>query len=161
MKLLTLADTAGKLLVSQKLTLSVCESCTGGMLGSIVTSIPGSSRYFLGGIIAYDNSIKHDVVGVPLSTIEERGTVSAEVAEKMAWGTRVRLNSDICISITGIAGPGGGGEDKPVGLVFICIAKQDVYRTRRYRFTGKRRTIRESACEAALELLIEALNGSL
>jgi nicotinamide-nucleotide amidase len=159
MKLVALAETVGRLLVAQHRTLSLCESCTAGMLSSVVTQVPGSSRYFLGGIVAYDNSVKQNIVGVEHATIETHGAVSQEVAEEMAEGTRVRVNSDICVSITGIAGPEGGSEEKPVGLIFVAVAQQGAICTSQYRFSGPRDAVRRKACQAALELLIQVLKG--
>lgn len=161
MSLFQQARRIGSLFEKTGMTFSVCESCTGGMLGSSITRTPGSSRYFLGGIIAYDNSVKNRVVGVPFSLINTFGAVSAEVAESMAESTRARLKSDVCVSITGIAGPGGGSKGKPVGLVFICLAKGAFRQTKRYRFSGNRETIRTKACAAAFELLINMLEKSL
>jgi nicotinamide-nucleotide amidase len=118
----TLAEVVGKLLLSKKQTLSVAESCTGGGLGQLLTETPGSSTYFWGGIIAYDNSVKVRLLGVDSVVLEREGAVSEAVALQMASGVRDRLGTDWGISITGIAGPGGGTDAKPVGLVYIGIA---------------------------------------
>ncbi|MEB3308924.1 MAG: competence/damage-inducible protein A [Snowella sp.] len=118
----TLASVVGKLLQQKGQTVSVAESCTGGGLGSMLTAIAGSSTYFQGGIVAYDNQVKINLLNVNLEDIEQFGAVSAKVAEQMALGVKQALNTDWGISITGIAGPDGGTADKPVGLVYIGIA---------------------------------------
>ncbi len=148
-----LAKTIGKLLTRRQMTLAVCESCTGGMLSSLITSVPGSSRYFMGGIITYSDIAKKKVAGVRGATLKTFGAVSTEVAREMALGVRTRMLSDVGIGITGIAGPAGGSMEKPVGLVYIGIAlKKNVF-VRRFLFRGGRQTIRKSACKQALSLL--------
>ena len=123
------------------------------MLGSAITAVPGSSAYFLGGIIAYANDVKTKVVGVKQSLIENGGAVSAEVARAMAAGVKRRLGSDIGIGITGVAGPKGGTRDKPVGTVFIAVAMKKSVSVKQYLFKGGRKAIRESACKHALRQL--------
>lgn len=140
-------------LTKKKLTLSVCESCTGGMLGSIITGTSGSSKYFYGGVIAYSNEVKQKIVGVRQVTLKRFGAVSAEVAREMAQGVRKKFKADISISITGIAGPTGGTKKKPVGLVYLCVAvRQHVY-VERHIFKGRRSQIRKEACDNAIRLL--------
>ncbi len=121
----TLASVVGRLLTKTSETLSVAESCTGGGLGSMLTSVAGSSNYFLGGVISYDNAVKASVLGVLPSDLEQWGAVSKPVAIQMAVGVRSLLSTSWGLSITGIAGPGGGSESKPVGLVYIGLAKPD------------------------------------
>lgn len=121
----TLASVVGRLLTKASETLSVAESCTGGGLGSMLTSVAGSSNYFLGGIISYDNAVKSSLLGVQPSDLEQWGAVSKPVAMQMAAGVRSRLSTSWGLSITGVAGPGGGTEAKPVGLVYIGLAKPD------------------------------------
>jgi len=121
----TLASVVGQLLTSANETLAVAESCTGGGLGSTLTEVAGSSHYFLGGVISYDNSVKTAVLGVNQSDLETLGAVSQPVAMQMAAGVRSLLSSNWGLSITGIAGPGGGTDTKPVGLVYIGLAKPD------------------------------------
>ena len=121
----TLASVVGQLLTNADETLSVAESCTGGGLGSMLTEVPGSSSYFLGGVISYDNSVKASVLGVSQSDLYTLGAVSKAVAKQMASGVRSLLSTHWGLSITGIAGPGGGTETKPVGLVYIGLAKPD------------------------------------
>jgi nicotinamide-nucleotide amidase len=118
----TLATVVGKLLMATQTTLAIAESCTGGYLGEQITSVSGSSAYFMGGVIAYDNAVKVTLLGVNPQTIADHGAVSAPVAEQMAIGIRNRLETTWGLSITGIAGPGGGSATKPVGLVYIGFA---------------------------------------
>ncbi|MCY7277712.1 MAG: competence/damage-inducible protein A, partial [Phormidesmis sp. CAN_BIN44] len=121
----TIASVVGELLTITQTTLSVAESCTGGGLGQMLTSVSGSSRYFLGGVISYDNSVKQNLLGVDPEALAQHGAVSDVVAQQMAVGVRSRLNTTWGISITGVAGPDGGTEIKPVGLVYIGLAGPD------------------------------------
>lgn len=121
----TLASVVGQLLTDGDETLSVAESCTGGGLGKMLTAVPGSSHYFLGGVISYDNAVKESLLGVKLTDLQKWGAVSKPVAKQMATGVRSLLSTDWGLSITGIAGPGGGTDTKPVGLVYIGLAKPD------------------------------------
>lgn len=152
-----LADRAGRLLLEKGLTLAVAESCTGGGLGDALTDIAGSSAYFLGGVIAYSNAVKEAVLGVPHALLEEEGAVSPEVAIAMAEGARRLIGADLALSITGIAGPGGGTESKPVGLVYIGLATAEGSRAGRYTWSGNRRQNKQASVCAALGLLIEHL----
>ncbi len=138
------------------LTLAVAESCTGGMLGERITSVPGSSDVFLGGVIAYHNEIKRDVLGVRQSDIDNFGAVSEQVALQMASGVRQRIGSDVGVSITGIAGPGGGTAEKPVGLVWVAVHGAEG-KARRLHAGGDRGEIRQRAVQAALEMLRRTL----
>jgi PncC family amidohydrolase len=148
-----LARRVGNLLNARRLTISVCESCTGGMLGAAITAIPGSSEYFLGGIIAYANTVKMKVAGVKPAALRRFGAVSAEVAQAMASVVKKKLRSDIGIGITGIAGPEGGSLDKPVGTVYIAIAINRRVTVQHYLFRGNRDAVRKSACKHALKRL--------
>jgi len=148
----------GKLLSKKQLTISVCESCTGGMLGSVITSIPGSSRYFVGGIITYSDGMKARVVGVKTTTLKRFGAVSAEVAQEMARGVQKKMAADVGVAITGIAGPGGGTAPKPVGLVYIAVAAKKRATVRRFLFKGGRQKIRKAAVNAALILSRKTLS---
>ncbi|MEG3848565.1 competence/damage-inducible protein A [Microcoleus sp. herbarium19] len=130
----TLASTAGQLLLDRSETLSVAESCTGGGLGAMLTGIAGSSSYFLGGIISYDDRVKEGLLGVNPQDLAEFGAVSSQVAKQMAAGVRSRLNTNWGLSITGIAGPGGGTDAKPVGLVYIGLAGGGETESFEYRF---------------------------
>ncbi len=152
----TLASVVGNLLLQKKQTVSVAESCTGGGLGSMLTAIAGSSAYFQGGIIAYDNQVKIKLLNVKSEDIEQCGAVSATVAEQMALGVKKALNTDWGISITGIAGPDGGTEDKPVGLVYIGIANpQGSAEALEFKFgdTRGREAIRYLSASNALDQL--------
>jgi nicotinamide-nucleotide amidase len=140
------------------LKLAVAESCTGGMLGERITSIPGSSDVFLGGIIAYHNDVKVKALGVRVEDIERHGAVSEPVALQMASGVRERTGADVGVSVTGIAGPGGGTPDKPVGLVWISVDVTDA-KARRFHVFGDRAEIRQRAAQAALEMVRRALSN--
>ena len=157
----TLGHAVGRLLLKHQVTVSTAESCTGGGLGAMITAVPGSSTYFMGGIVSYDNAIKERLLGVSAQTLANHGAVSAPVAEHMAAGVRERLKTDWGISITGIAGPGGGSLQKPVGLVFIGIANRTEAWHIECRF-GHRKSrdwIRLMSCNTALDVLRRALLG--
>ena len=139
-------------------TLAVAESCTGGMLGERITSIPGSSDVFLGGVIAYHNEVKRSLLGVRAEAIERSGAVSEEVVLQMASGVRERLGADVGVAVTGIAGPGGGTPEKPVGLVWIAVHASEV-KARRFHVGGDRAEIRQRAAQAALEMVRRALSN--
>lgn len=139
-------------------TLAVAESCTGGMLGERITSIPGSSDVFLGGVIAYHNEVKRTLLGVRSEAIERSGAVSEEVVLQMASGVRERLGADVGVAVTGIAGPGGGTPEKPVGLVWIAVHASEV-KARRFHVGGDRAEIRQRAAQAALEMVRRALSN--
>ena len=139
-------------------TLAVAESCTGGMLGERITSIPGSSDVFLGGVIAYHNEVKRSLLGVRTEAIERSGAVSEEVVLQMASGVRERLGADVGVAVTGIAGPGGGTPEKPVGLVWIAVHASEV-KARRFHVGGDRAEIRQRAAQAALEMVRRALSN--
>jgi nicotinamide-nucleotide amidase len=141
-------------MIDKGLTVSVCESCTGGMLSSMITARPGSSRYFGGGVVAYSNNVKERIVGVMRSSLQRQGAVSARVALEMAAGVRRKMKTDVGIGITGIAGPSGGSRTKPVGLVYIAVVYQRQSLVKRFRFRGTRSIVRKRACEEALELAI-------
>lgn len=134
-------------------TVATAESCTGGLVGHRLTNVPGSSEIFLGGVIAYANASKVRDLGVPAELIERVGAVSAEVALAMAGGVRERFGADFGLGITGIAGPGGGTELKPVGLVYIACASANGDVAREFHFTGPRETIKERSSQMALDLL--------
>jgi nicotinamide-nucleotide amidase len=152
----TLADVVGRLLTARSQTVSVAESCTGGGLGQKLTDSPGSSRYFWGGVIAYDNRVKLQLLNVDADTLATQGAVSAHVAEQMALGVQTLLGTAWGISITGIAGPGGASEDKPVGLVYIGLAAPDGAVIHREYCIGAGRGrdwIREVSASHALDLI--------
>ena len=153
----TLAAIVVDLLRVQNLTIGVAESCTGGLLGGRLTDVPGSSDVFHGGIIAYDNSVKIGQLGVPEPMLRQYGAVSEEVAEAMANGLRQRLSVDVGVSITGIAGPGGGTPDKPVGTVWLTVAGIGEIYSRRTVFLGSRPEIRARAVQTALFMVRQRL----
>ena len=140
------------------LKLAVAESCTGGLLGERLTNIPGSSEVFLGGVIAYHNDLKRNLLGVRAEDIDRHGAVSEEVAVQMAAGVREKLGADVGVSVTGIAGPGGGTPEKPVGLVWIAVNASEV-KARRFHVGGDRAEIRQRAAQAALEMVRRALSN--
>jgi len=150
---ISLGASLGALVRERGLTLATAESCTGGNIAHLVTSVPGSSAYFLGSVVAYDNRIKSGVLGVDPALIEEKGAVSREVAEAMARGVQALMGSDTSISTSGIAGPGGGTEDKPVGTTWITVRHDDTSYSMKYRFGGSREQIIEQASHTALQLL--------
>jgi len=155
----TLGSVVAKLLVSRKQTVSLAESCTGGMVGQMITSLSGASEYFLGSAVCYANNAKRDILGVPQEMLDECGAVSEPVALEMAKGARDRFDSDWALSLTGIAGPGGGTPDKPVGLVFIGLAGPNTNQVFRHIFASRREQIRLRAAMAALNHLRGALLG--
>ena len=148
-----LPEVTGELLRAAGLTLAVAESCTGGLVAKRFTAVPGSSDYFLGGVIAYDNRVKTDLLGVPEDVLAAKGAVSSEVAIAMAEGACRRLGADCALSTTGVAGPGGGSEEKPVGLVFIACTVKGVTVVERIHSPGQREQIRERSAFAAVDLL--------
>lgn len=143
----------GTLLQHKGKQLSVAESCTGGLISHLLTSVPGSSSYFLGGVVSYANSMKTSLVGVSERLLQEYGAVSREVAEAMAAGMLERSGADIALSATGIAGPDGGSKEKPVGTVFIGMASQDEVRGHHFLFSGTRYEIQHMTAQTALDLL--------
>lgn len=152
-----LAEEVGKLLRSKGLTVSVAESCTGGRLGDMLTDVPGSSDYFLGGVISYSDNAKVNLLGVKPRTLKAKGAVSEEVAIQMAAGVRTKVGADIGIGITGIAGPAGGTPTKPVGLVYVAVSSTRSSECSRNVFRGSRSSIKDQSARKALELLGEFL----
>lgn len=149
----TLPGRVGQLLISQSKKLAVAESCTAGLLGTMITDIPGSSQYFWGGVISYSNEAKVHFLDVQKSTLEQYGAVSPQTAEEMARGIIRATGADLGLSITGIAGPDGGTEEKPVGLVYIGLANADHCTVKELRFVGSREANRKLAAKSALDLL--------
>jgi len=148
-----LAATVLEACAARKLHIAVAESCTGGLLGARLTAIPGSSAVVLGGVIAYSNEVKHGLLAVRQDTLDVHGAVSEQVATEMAAGARKLVGAEIGMSITGVAGPGGGTPDKPVGLVWIGVDVQGTVRTHGSRFIGDRAEIRFRSTQAALDIL--------
>jgi PncC family amidohydrolase len=137
-------------------TLATAESCTGGLLAAAITSVPGSSLIFLGGVVAYANRVKVDWLGVPASILEVHGAVSPEVAEAMALGVKGRLDASLGIAITGVAGP-GSSESKPAGLIYVALAAPDGVEVRQLNRDLGRHLNRVAAVEVALEMTVAAL----
>jgi len=149
----TLAEVVGERLTQMGLTLAVAESCTGGLIASLLTDVPGSNVYFSYGWVTYSNTAKHTELMVPVKMIEEYGAVSEQVARAMAQGARRRSGADYAIGVTGIAGPGGGSELKPVGLVYIAVDSRDGAETSRFVFSSDRSSVRMRAAQTALNML--------
>jgi nicotinamide-nucleotide amidase len=154
-----LEEQVGKLLLENGLTLGTAESCTGGMIASRLTDIPGSSEYFKGGIVSYTNEVKNRVLGVGQEILNTFGAVSGETAGAMARGAREKTNADLGLSVTGVAGPGGGTAKKPRGLVYIALAAADKVICREYHFAGSRAAVRQGSVNSALNLLRQYLTG--
>jgi CDP-diacylglycerol--glycerol-3-phosphate 3-phosphatidyltransferase len=151
----------GELLRKGGLTVALAESCTGGLVGTLITDEPGSSAYFLGGVIAYSDNVKRDQLGVSPSVLKRVGAVSSEVAKAMAEGARTRFGSDLAAGVTGIAGPESGGSDKPVGLTYIAVASAHRTTVREFRFSGDRwSNRRQAAVQALRQLADEARSAS-
>jgi nicotinamide-nucleotide amidase len=149
----TLEKNIGRLLIRKKARLAVAESCTGGMMGRQITSVPGSSAWFEMGVVTYANNAKRKLLGVSEGTLAAHGAVSSETAAEMAEGVRKLAGSDYALSITGIAGPGGGSEQKPVGTVFIGMTTPEKTVAERFLFQGRREQIRTISVAAALDWL--------
>ena len=149
----------GRELRARGWTLALGESCTGGLVGHRITQVTGSSDYFAGGVIAYTNEAKGALLGVAADTLHTHGAVSAETAVEMASGAREAFAADVGLSVTGIAGPGGGTANKPVGLTFIGVVTPAAERVERYQWSGDRQSNKEDSAEAALQLVLLALGG--
>ena len=150
---MSVAEKLVELLKARGLTCATAESCTGGGVGSAITAVPGSSAVFMGGVISYANEVKREVLGVKAETLATVGAVSAETAAQMAEGARRLLKTDLAVSLTGIAGPDGGSDEKPVGLVWFGLATKDGVRTEKCIFRGDRAEVREQAVTHALGML--------
>ncbi|WP_232797308.1 competence/damage-inducible protein A [Blastococcus atacamensis] len=155
----TLDDLVAGALVDRGLTVATAESCTGGLLCARLVERPGSSAYVLGGVTAYANAAKRELLGVPADVLAEHGAVSPQVARALAEGARSRFGADLGVGITGVAGPGGGSSDKPVGTVHVCVVGPDGVRERHLRLHGSRTAVRERSVTMALHLLRELLLG--
>ena len=136
------------------LTLATAESCTGGLISHVLTEVPGSSAYFMGGVVCYSDKAKASLLGVPETTLTRYGAVSAQAARAMAMGARARVGADLAVAVTGIAGPAGGTPDKPVGLTFIALAAPHGTRLERYVWSGGRGANKRSSAQAALRLVL-------
>jgi nicotinamide-nucleotide amidase len=149
----------GALLRERGLTLATAESCTGGLLGGRLTEAAGSSAYYLGGVVSYGNQAKRELLGVRAGSLERWGAVSDCVAREMAQGARKALHSDVALATTGVAGPGGGTAEKPVGLVYIALAYEGGEVVLERRLVGERESVRAMTVETALDLLRQWLRG--
>lgn len=142
-----------KILIKNKKTVAVAESCTGGLLSTLLTQISGSSKYFILGVVAYSNKTKENILKVPVQTIVKKGAVSCEVAKRMAQAVRKLAKTSFGIGVTGIAGPTGVTADKPVGTVFITIDSKDKKICKKFNFTGNRTSVRKKTALKSLALL--------
>jgi nicotinamide-nucleotide amidase len=149
----------GSALREQRLTLATAESCTGGLFAAMMTALGGSSLYFKGGVVAYDNTIKISLLDVPETLLAKHGAVSQQVAEAMARGGQKRLETDLCIAVTGVAGPSGGTQEKPVGTVWSALAYRDRVSSQLWQLSGDRTAIRSASCHAMLQWLLEAVGA--
>jgi PncC family amidohydrolase len=149
----------GRLLLKGGLKLAVAESCTGGLIGDRLTDVSGSSRYFVGGVIAYSNATKTGILGVRKTTLTKWGAVSEQTVREMAAGACRRFGTQVGVAVSGIAGPGGGTKAKPVGLVYICVMAGKRVMVECHRFRGGRRAVKEQSAGAALQLCRRVLEG--
>jgi PncC family amidohydrolase len=153
--LVPLAERLQGICLGRSLTVATAESCTGGLVAHILTEVPGSSGYFQGGVVTYSDEAKKTLLGVPDEILAAHGAVSAQVARAMAAGARQRLGAGLTVAVTGIAGPDGGSEAKPVGLTYVAVADEGGEEVRRFHWTGDRAENKRLSAEAALELLLE------
>ena len=156
-ELVALAERVQALALEGGVTLGAAESCTGGLVGHVLTEVPGSSAYFLGAVVSYGDAAKRELLAVPASTLERHGAVSAQAAVAMAEGARRRLRADVAVSVTGIAGPSGATESKPVGLTYVAVADARGHDVRRYTWVGDRSQNKLDSARAVLELALERL----
>jgi len=150
----------GELLRRKGLSISVAESCTGGLIGNLLTDVPGSSDYFLGGAVVYSNTAKVELLDVSPATIEAHGAVSDQTVREMSGGVRVKFGSAIGVGVTGIAGPEGGTSEKPVGTVHVGLATEKEIFSRKYRFWGTRKQVKLNTAMMALDWVRRYLNGN-
>jgi nicotinamide-nucleotide amidase len=155
----SLEEIVGMYLLMKQATIAVAESCTGGLVAERLTNVPGSSRYFLSGIVTYSNQSKIDLAGIPPLLLEMQGAVSEEVARGLAESVREKIGATIGVGVTGIAGPSGGSPDKPVGTVHVAVASPEGVEHRRFLFPGSRDRVRSQASQAALDLVRRVLIG--
>ena len=151
----------GNLLRERHLKVVTAESCTGGLIGSRITDVPGSSEYFPGSIVAYAYEVKVALLDVSWNTLNTYGAVSRETVFEMARGALNRLNGDIALSVSGIAGPGGGSPEKPVGTTWIGLIAKEGEWAKEFHFSGNRQENKSSAADAALQMLLDYLQGNL
>jgi PncC family amidohydrolase len=152
-----LAGRAGEALRKRSLTLATAESCTGGLIGHVLTEIPGSSDYYLGGLISYSDALKRAELGVDERVLEHHGAVSAQACVAMAEGARRRYGASVAIAVTGIAGPSGGSAAKPVGLTYVAVTDGNGHEVQRHQWSGDRHANKVASAGAALALLLDHL----
>jgi PncC family amidohydrolase len=157
--LVALAERLQGICLGRGLTVALAESCTGGLVANAITEVAGSSGYFLGGIVAYADTVKESQLGVPGGALTAHGAVSAQAARAMATGARERFGADLAAAVTGIAGPDGGTESKPVGLTYVAVASPDGVDVRRHRWSGDRGSNKRASAVAVLELLVETADA--
>jgi nicotinamide-nucleotide amidase len=155
----TMQEIVGAMLKERGLTLSLAESCTGGLIGNLMTDVPGSSHYFAGGVVAYSNEAKRDLLGVSSETLFRYGAVSDQTVREMALGAKERFRTDLSLAVSGIAGPEGGSPEKPVGTVYFGIIDRDFTFSRRYRFWGARDRVKLNSATMALDWIRRRLRG--
>jgi PncC family amidohydrolase len=158
-ELLDLAARVGAGCRAARLTIATAESCTGGLVAHLLTEVPGSSAYLAGGFVTYANAAKIALVDVPATVLSAHGAVSAQVAVAMAEGARRRLGVDLAVAVTGVAGPDGGTDAKPVGLTYVAIADRDGDAVQRYLWSGDRSGNKRASAAAALALVLDRLTG--
>jgi PncC family amidohydrolase len=158
--LVALAERLQAVCIARGLTVATAESCTGGLVAHLLTEVPGSSAYVRGGIVAYADGVKQDELGVPPEVLAAHGAVSAQVALAMAEGVRARLGTALAAGVTGVAGPGGGTEAKPVGLVYVAVAGFGTTSVRRFQWSGTRSENKRDSAQAAIELLLALAEGN-
>jgi nicotinamide-nucleotide amidase len=158
--LVALARTIQDVMLERHLTLTTAESCTGGLIAHAVTEVLNSSQYFVGGLVSYSNDLKERELGVAAEILTVHGAVSAQTALAMASGARRRYMADLAVSVTGIAGPGGATDGKPVGLTYIAVADERGSDVRRFTWDGDRHANKMSSAHAALSLVLERLDAS-
>ncbi len=149
----------GKLLTAKNLTIACAESCTGGLLTSRLTDVPGSSAYVQGSIVSYSNDVKKSVLKVQAETLKNFGAVSEQTARQMSANVRELLKTDIGVGVTGIAGPGGGTAEKPVGTVYISVSDSRKTIVKLFNFSGSRSEIKNQACDAAMQMVMDVVNN--
>lgn len=158
---MTLESRIGDIMNQKRLTLAAAESCTGGLVSSRITDVPGSSAYFLGGVVAYSYEAKASLLGVSWDTLNKYGAVSRETVIEMARGARKLFNADIAVSISGIAGPGGGTDAKPVGTVWVGLSASGGEEARHFVWEGDRILNKQLSSEAAMQFILDYLEGKL
>ena len=158
-RLVALAERLYRTCLDRGLTVATAESCTGGLVAHAITEVAGSSSFFRGGFVTYADDVKRDQLGVAQELLAAHGAVSAQVARAMAEGARARLGADLAVAVTGIAGPGGGSAEKPVGLTYVGVADEAGVDVRRHQWTGDRAANKRDSAVAALDLLLERLGA--